>query len=276
MFDENREKVELPSGLIPLDIFVHSLDRELLTDRLEGSNRTIYRGYNDISRPIEIKFGLLSNDTKDYRLLRDAMYSLFYRYPRFYVAEKYQPGKLYHVSVSTSFIPDRLTQTMAEARASLEIVGVPYAESMGTTADIEAEGISSDDEIWGYGMGLIAEDLIYTHTAISFSTFSIYNAGNVAIHPFEQDLKITISDVSENGNTMGLRNITTGDLFQINEALGKADVVVMDGPKITKNGLQYLRQTNKEFITLVPGWNDFIVEGAYSAKVEFDFRFYYL
>src|SRR5699024_4736607 len=56
----------------------------------------------------------------------------------------------------------------------------------------ETYGINSDDELWGFGMGLIADDdsLIYTHTG---TEFKIFNPG-VEVHPFEQDLVITISD----------------------------------------------------------------------------------
>src|SRR5699024_11665165 len=40
----------------------------------------------------------------------------------------------------------------------------------------ETSGINSDDELWGFGMGLIADDdsLIYTHTG---TTFKIFNPG---------------------------------------------------------------------------------------------------
>src|SRR5699024_6753866 len=111
----------------------------------------------------------------------------------YYVSEKYQPGKVYRVAVDNSYVPERYSnnQRFAEAEVDCVVVGLPFSESIGTTQDIEENGINSEAELWGYGMGLIADDasLIYTHTK---NNFMIYNAGSVPVHPFEQQLKITI------------------------------------------------------------------------------------
>jgi len=190
------------------------------------------------------------------------------------VSESYMKGKRYLVSVDQSFIPDRIpnNRTYAEALITCTKIGLPFAESIGTTQDIQERGINANDAIWGFGMGLIADDdsLIYTHTGTSFK---IYNAGDVSVHPFEQDLKITIDNIQGSTSYFELRNITTGDLFRVNE--GATGTIVLDGPNITRNSLNYLRETNKQYITLVPGWNHFEINGADSARVAFDFRFYY-
>src|SRR5699024_1545094 len=137
------------------------------------------------------------------------------------------------------------------------------------------DGISANEELWGFGMGLIAdnESLKYTHTG---TLFKIFNAGNVPIHPFEQELKITISDVVGSSDYLELENTTNGTIFRVNEGVSSSQEIVIDGANITSNGLQYLRQTNKQFIELDVGWNDFRINGATDAKVSFDFRFYYL
>ena len=106
--------------------------------------------------------------------------------------------------------------------------------------------------------------------------FRVYNSG-VAIHPFEQELKITIKNVSsKKSETIGfeLRNYETQERFIINRELKPSDVIVIDGPVIKINGLNSLRDTNKQFISLVPGWNDIYASG--DADVSFDFPFYYL
>ncbi len=138
----------------------------------------------------------------------------------------------------------------------------------------EISGIVSDDELWGFGMGLIADDdsLIYTHTNTSFK---IFNPG-IEVHPFEQDLLIEISDVKGSTDYLQLKNQTTGDIFKVTEAVNDNQLIKLDGPNITSNNLQYLRKTNRKYITLAPGWNEFRLTGADSAKVSFDFRFYYL
>ena len=135
-------------------------------------------------------------------------------------------------------------------------------------------GINSNDELWGFGMGLIADDdsLIYTHTG---TEFKIFNPG-IEVHPFEQDLVIEISDVVGSTSYLQLENLTTGDVFRVTEAVNGNQLIKLDGPNITSNGLQYLRKTNRKYITLAPGWNNFRITGATSAKVSFDTRFYYL
>src|SRR5690625_1300705 len=135
-------------------------------------------------------------------------------------------------------------------------------------------GINSKDELWGFGMGLIADDdsLIYTHTG---TEFKIFNPG-IEVHPFEQDLTIEISDVVGSTSYLQLENQTTGDIFRVTEAVNGNQLIKLDGPNITSNNLQYLRKTNRKYITLAPGWNNFRITGATSAKVSFDTRFYYL
>src|SRR5690606_21338559 len=107
----------------------------------------------------------------------------------------------------------------------------------------------------------------YIHTT---KQFQIYNAG-ISIHPFQFDLKITIEDLE--ADTFTLTNLTNGSEFKINEPITRGQVIVLDGAMVTRNGLQFLRSTNKEFIELSPKWNDF--QMSHDAKITFQFRFYY-
>src|SRR5699024_10667300 len=102
-----------------------------------------------------------------------------------------------------------------------------------------------------------------------------FNAGNVSIHPFEQELIIDITDVESSVDSFELINKTTGDVFKVNEKVSYDRHIELDGPNITRNGLQYFGKTNKEYITLAPGYNEFEINKAVKAKVKFDFRFYY-
>ena len=114
------------------------------------------------------------------------------------------------------------------------------------------------------------------YTVYDKTSFRVYNAGNVPIHPFQQDLKITIKQVRGSASYFELRNLTNGTVFRVNEAVSSAQTIVLDGPNITSNGLNFLRKTNKGFIELSHGWNDFQIYGASRATIEFYFRFYYL
>ena len=271
LYDNEMNKLDFPDGVKPLDIFISSINKERETSRVEGSHLKRDNGFVYGERDIELDLWMKAHDTEDYRLLRDKVYALFDRVG--YISEEYQKGKRYKVNVDDQYIPERIegTRMFAEAKIVCTTDGLPFAESIGTTALIDKNGVSANDALWGYGMGLISidEGQQYTHTS---STFRIYNAGNVPIHPFQQDLKIEISGVT--GKNFEMRNVTTGDVFKVTDNLKSSDVVVLDGHEIKINGLQALRKTNRKYISLAPGWNEFRLNR--TAKVIFDFRFYYL
>src|SRR5699024_8352726 len=118
-----------------------------------------------------------------------------------------------------------------------ETTELPYAESILTTSAIDRHGLNYGDG-WSYGMGLLYDDEShkYTHTGTSFR---IYNAGNVSVQQCEQELKITISDVVGSTDHLELRNKTNGTTFRVTEKVTSSQKIVLDGPNITSNDLQY-------------------------------------
>lgn len=260
---------------------------------LEGRSGTVDYGADFGQRSISVPFFMKANDFADYPLLRDELFSLVVSRDPFYIREmrretygsingcgsdddgdRFVGGKRYKVRISGTFdIDQRFRYGFGEL--SFETTDLPFAESIGTTQDIQSGGITTDPAIWGFGMGLIADDesLVYSHTGRSFR---IYNAGNVGVHPFEQSLKITNSNVNGSSNSFELRNNTNGTSFKVTEGVTSAQTIIIDGANITSNGLQYLRKTNRRYIELDAGWNEFTIIGANSADVAFDFRFYYL
>lgn len=274
LYDENRKEIELPEGVIPLDVFVSSISRVRQKVNIEGRSGSVDYGSVDDYRTVELYVLLRSYDTVDYRLLRDEIYALFSR-NFLYVEETRTRGKLYKVSIDSNYIPERAPRHARDATIMLpgETVDMPFAESIGTTADISGYKLKYSDEIWSYGMGLLYDE--DSHRYIHAGTeFSIYNAGNVTVDPFEMDLKITIDPIHQSPDFFEMTNKTTGETFRVDEGM-QGDAIVLDGPNVTINGLQALRKTNKQFISLAPGWNDFELKGTGSSRVEFDFRYYY-
>src|SRR5699024_7349174 len=155
--------------------------------------------------------------------------------------ETYQIGKRYKVKVDESYIPERYdnNQRFAEIEVNCITTDLPFAESIGTTQDIGGDGLLYSDELWGYGMGLMYGEELQSYTHES-DNFYIFNAGNVGIHPFEQRLIIDITDVEGSVNGFELINKTTGDVFRVNEQVSSDSIITLDGPNITRNGLQYL------------------------------------
>jgi len=278
LYDENMNLIPFPVGVKPLDIFISSIQKERETETLEGMDGKIDYGatYSD-REPIELKMLLKAHDTRDYRLLRNVVYAMIDKIA--YVSEEYERGKRYRVTVDESFIPERIpnNQRFATADVNCSMPGLPFAESIGTTQDIQRDGINTNSELWGFGMGLISDDdsQKYTHKAEQRKTFAVYNAGNVLIHPFEQKLRIEISDVYRSSSFFELNNETNGSTFKVTEKVDSTDKIVLDGANIQINNLEALRRTNRKYIQLDPGWNIFSIEGALSADIKFDFPFYY-
>src|SRR5699024_8794883 len=199
-------------------------------------------------------------------LLRDEIFNIFRTEESFYLIEKRLRGKRWLVKVAD---PYAIPQRNIFGNFEVEFIGLKgLSESIGTTADIDSNGLRYSDELWSYGMGLLYdnESHRYTHSTRSFE---IYNAGNVPIHPFQQELKILILGAGEG---FELRNKTTGDVFRLTDQIN--GVIVINGANITDNGIQALRKTNRQFITIAPGWNEFTQNG--TARISFGFRFYYL
>lgn len=274
VYDEQMNIIPFPDGVKPLDIFMSSISKERVTGNIEGAHGTEDYGFIYKERDIELYMLLQSRDTEDYRLLRDAVYEMFDN-DKIYVAETYQPGKRYLVSISEKYIPNRVpnNRRFADATIKCSKVDLPFAESIKTTKEIEKNGLKYGDG-WHYGMGLLYDDESHKYTHAG-KKFRIYNAGSKSIHPFKQDLKITINNVQGSTDYFQLENKTNKTKLRVSEAVGNNHEIVIDGPNVTRNGAQFLRKTTKEYIELAPGWNTFEVTGAASAKVEFDFRFYY-
>lgn len=256
--------------------------------RIEGSNRFIDLGADLDKRLITVPFYIQSEGAHDFALLRDELFGMVISKEPFYIRElrrnKYPDGvnqlvggKQYKVRVTGGFDLDQ-TVRYGFGEMVFETTELPFAESIGSTQDIQRDGISIDSELWGYGMGLLYDDesTIYTHNAIAGRPFRIYNAGNVPIHPFEQKLKITITNVQGSSSRFLITNETNGSRSRINVPIQSSNTIVYDGPNVTRNNLAFLRSTDKNFIELSPGWNVFRITDCDIARIEFDFPFYYL
>lgn len=266
----------LDAGIRTRDVLISSPTPIHHFEEVEGVNGVIDYGTTYGPREITCYYRAQSSDITDFSLLRDEIFTLFRTEESFYLIEKRERGKRWLVKVANPFaIPQRNVYGDFE----VEFIGIKgVSESIGTTQDIERNGISSDDEIWGFGMGLIVDEeaLKYTHKAEVGKTFSVYNAGNVTVHPFYCDLKMTIRNVQGSTDMFQITNLTNGSRARINVPVKPTDTIVYDGPNVTRNGLAFLRDTRKDFIELSPGWNNFQIYYCESATIEFDFRFYYL
>lgn len=282
-------------GVKVRDFIVSSIELRPTYAEIDGRNGHVDMGADYGSRNIDIPFLFKADDMHGVALKRDNLYDLIAGHEPFYVREmrriKHHPGHVYedksdereykahdydNYFVGGKRYKVRLageinieqTREYGFGEIALETTDLPFAESIGTTADIDREGLSAVQARWGAGMGLFADDgtLKYTHSSTSFR---IYNAGNIAINPFDYELIIAINNASKGYE---LRNNTTGDVFKVIDDIAQGDLIIDKGT-VTVNGLQALRATNKQFITLAPGWNSFTQNQP--RAVAFDTRFYY-
>lgn len=285
MVTDNGQSILLSDlGLKVLDFIVSSISIEAEYQELEGGNVRVDMGANWGQRTITVPVVLQSNDSHDFPLARDDVFGQLSTLEpvkirelrRIDGIESYVGGKYYQVRIQNQYEFEQIVNN-GKGEIVFETVGIPFAESIGTSQTIHRNGIDVDSGLWGFGMGLIddPDSLIYTHDADVNAPFRIYNAGNVPVHPFEQKLKITIRDVVGSTSAFQIINLTNGSRLRVNEQVNPSDVIVYDRAQVTRNGLALLRETDMSFIQLEPGWNNLRIYFCDTATIEFDFPFYY-
>ena len=141
----------------------------------------------------------------------------------------------------------------------LKFMAQPYNDNVLKASDV---GVS------GSGRGMIP--LLKRPSTVN--SFTVYNAGNVTVEPESMYLDIVFGDVR--GDSLTLKNKTTGETLVIN-AKTTGHVVRQQGMVIYVGGINRFRDTNRRFIRLLPGINEFEVTGSSYERVSVDFKFYY-
>lgn len=274
-------------NVVAQDFNVSSIELIPSYGSVEGRSGTVDYGATYGSRTITVPFYLEANGSHDYSLIRDRFFGLVTDLESFYIEElRYNEfetgvnelvgGKRYLVRLNNVI---DLDQQFKFGFGEMEFVTteLPFAESVETTAFIDENGLDASDARWGFGMGLLPDESswVYTHNATAGTTFRVYNAGDVDVHPFEQDLKMTISNVQGSDEMFQITNHTNSSRARVEVPVKTSDSIVYDGPTITRNSLAFLRDTRRDFVELSPGWNTFQIYYCDSARISFDFRFYY-
>lgn len=242
LFDLNMKLKQFPIGVRPLDMKISSINKDFTIESIENSPGNIRYGSRDVTREIVLSFYLEAKSGIHFRYLRDQVFNFLNG--EMYVVESYRSDRRFLVEVQSVFTPERYdsNQTQGELIVTCVTTNLPYSES------VVAEMVNS--------LEFIVE-------------------GDEQVEPFKQHLAIEIENIDSNQGYFKLINQDNNSFFQINEELTNDDVIKIDGVNVTLNGAQALRLTEKTFITLTPGLNTFIIEGAQNADVHFEFRNYY-
>ncbi|EJS63491.1 phage tail family protein [Bacillus cereus] len=252
-------------GIITRDFNPSSPKPKHITEEIDGQHGAVDFGTVYEPRKIDCSFYLKAVDMWDYALLRDEVFRIFDSQEAFYIIDNRNPRKRWLVKCNSEYDVD---QQRIYGFFEIEFVAFnPFAESVGTTLD----SFTFDSNLWQIGQGLIAEDISYIHKT---SSFRIYNAGSVEIDPRKLPLIIRIKGAT---NNLTITNRTTQETWKYNEATSTSDIVELNRVQVFKNGISVFGKTNRKFISLKPGWNDFYVSGVTgSFQIEFDFQFYYI
>ncbi|MER3120794.1 phage tail family protein [Bacillus altitudinis] len=254
-------------GLRLLAFLPESLSSRTDYQEVSGRHGVIDNGTTFSERKISASFSLTGQDIVDYGMRVAEVYGLFATDTDIEIVNSRFPGKVWRVKVTSAFTPEMVGTSTG--KFDIEFTSaLPFAYSLGSSLDPR----TFDADKWQLGQGLLpADDVAY-----SFSTtkFKIYNAGDVTIDP-AQDMPLLIT---YKGASSGLKltNKTTKNTVFFSGTTNAADTMKFKELRILKNDSSVFSQTNRKYISLAPGWNDFELSGTSGTfTISFDFHFFY-
>jgi hypothetical protein len=229
-----------------------------LYEQLEGKHGMIPLGTTFGGRSLRASFFVKNVDHDSYQLQKNDIFRLFAVESEMLIIDSREPTKQWRLKVANTFGIENLN--FRAGRFTVEFLSsTPFAESVDSTTSMNIAQISGN------------KTQKYKHTT---STFEILNDGDETINPRHYPLIVSFKGASTN---LQIKNLTTGETWAYTGTTTASDTINLDGIRSTKNGLSIFRNTNRQLITLTPGWNAFQLVGASgSFEISFDFRFYTL
>ncbi|MEO2249444.1 phage tail domain-containing protein [Staphylococcus saprophyticus] len=272
MYDPNMNKLQFPVGVKPLDFFVSSIEKERKEQSIDGIPGVVDYGFNYKQREASLTFFLRHyHGEHDYFLLESDLNAFLDSHEYFYVARNALPSRVVKVTVDGSFKPERILGSMyAQLEVDARITGNPFWQTKYTTQEIENSGYSAIVEKYGMADGI---NIDYQKYRFNTNTFTVWNGGNVTVDPRNMQLDIRVWNSTSNGNAT-IENLTTGDKFVMYREHTKSFINLF-GTKILLGSTNWLRESNRKFIPLVPGENKIKISNTTFTDVTFDFPFYY-
>lgn len=241
-------------GIIVRSLNIESPAPTHLREKIDGLDGDIDLGTEYESRKIKAKLTLL---TESFSESRNHVFRIFDSKEAFYLCPDETPDRQILVKCESSYSIERQSVT-GEFELSF-IAAKTYFETINSTLNMIIAQIGGN------------KVQKYTH---SVTTFEILNDGDIAIDPRRYPLVIEFKGASTN---LQIKNLTTGETWSYTGTSGSSDIIKLDGIRYTKNELSIFRNTNRQFITLAKGWNEFQLIGASGTfEISFDYRFYTL
>ena len=273
LLDEDMNVIPYPEGVVPLDIFVSSISKTRHDETVLGRAGVVDFGFDYTARNVELNLWVKAFDTTDYRLLRNEIYALFDKGSYFYVVEKKLPTRALKVAVDDSFIPERIqgTSRFAKITITCRTLDKVFWESRYTTKELNDTGYDAMVEKYGLVDGINSD---YTQYRFTDNNFEVYNAGNVTVRPEEHFIEITVGLLTSEDKFV-IKNVTTGDVFEWNKPVTGRNIYIHGMSVMEGTAYNGLRNSNRRFITLQPGINEFEVTGGTFNRITFNFKYLY-
>ncbi|BFL77974.1 hypothetical protein SKB0068_07460 [Staphylococcus hominis subsp. novobiosepticus] len=271
LYDENMNEIDYPVGVTPLDFLVSSIERERYEETVNGIPGTIDYGFDFKDREITLKFQMEHyHDTFDFRLQRDELYNIFSSNNHLYVSDNLVPTRIIKLQVDGQFIPERYGYWYSTLEVTGKSVGLPFWQTKYTTQEIEASGYTAIEEKYGLADGINVD---YPNYTFDNKIVYVWNGGNVTIDPRNMPLMIKVNNLTSNVN-FTIINETTNEQFVYKKQISPT-ALTLDGTKVLLGTYNYLRDSNRKFISLKPGLNKLKFLNGEFDNVRIDFPFFY-
>lgn len=273
IFDPNMNKIDYPVGVLPLDFLVSAIEKERYVENIKGIPGPIDYGFDYKDREVTLNFWLRHfHGEHDQKLLKSELYAMLDSQPYFYVSDDQLPTRVLKLAVDEPYLPDRINgSNISTLEFKCQIIGLPFWRTKYTTQDVETKGFEAIAEQFGLADGLNIDYPKYTFTE---NKFTVWNGGNVILDPRNMPLKIKLKHLLTDGN-FKLTNKTTGETFEY-YAPRTGNTVDLDGVQaFVGYQLNRLRETNRKYISIVPGINEIEYSGGTMDDIQFDFPFYF-
>lgn len=265
-------EIQFPVGVKPLDLFVSSIEKERKEQQIDGIPGVVDYGFNYKQRDASMTFWLrYFHGEHDYFLMKSEIDSMFDSYDYIYASHNALPSRVIKLTVDGSYEPERITGSMyANLEVDARVTGLPFWRTKYTTQDVQNDGYSAIAEKYGMADGINVDYLPYEFTS---NEFTVWNGGNVTVDPRNMMLNIKLNYAKTEGN-LQIENLTTGEVFIYKDRIENHHLI-LEGVK-TKVGLyNQLRNTNRKFLSLVPGENKIKISNGTFDSINIDCPFYF-
>lgn len=272
LHDPNMNKIDYPVGIKPLDFLVSSIEKERKSQSIDGIPGNVDYGFDYKDREVTLTFWLRHyHGEYDNRLMKSDLYNLLDSQPYFYISDDRLPSRVLKVTIDEQYMPERVMHSpFSELEVKGNVSGRPFWRTKYTTQDIEKDGYNAIVEKYGMADGL---HLDFPKYRFDKNEFSVWNGGNVTVDPRNMKLDIRIAFGTSKG-TVRLDNLTTGEFITFSRPVVN-DHLDFFGTKVLLGATNRLRDSNRKFISLVPGENKIKISNIDFRFVTFDFPFYY-